>query len=188
MGIKSNQKNISRSKSDKLIDIAEMLGIVNKEDVIDIENLATEVEHFWFTDDSSGFNSKFPQFIDAPGRKTVMHVTEEDKDLLTHYYGTALSQKKEGTMNTLLAGLFHELRGYQRGHTIEDTISDLVNNFSSLSPDFTGEQEKHLETFERMLYGNPDDASSLNEEDVIEMIEHAKAWTMDPPTKFKYYN
>ena len=136
MALKSNQENFNRSNTDKLVDIAEMLGIVNSEDVIDIENIAKEVEHFWFGDKSYGFNKKFPQFIDGPDKETVMHVTEEDKDLLTHYYGTALSQKQEGTKNTFLAGLFHEFRGYRRGHTIEDTISDLFNNFSSLSPDF----------------------------------------------------
>ena len=186
MALKSNQENFNRSNTDKLVDIAEMLGIVNSEDVIDIENIAKEVEHFWFGDKSYGFNKKFPQFIDGPDKETVMHVTEEDKDLLTHYYGTALSQKQEGTKNTFLAGLFHEFRGYRRGHTIEDTISDLFNNFSSLSPDFTGEQEKYLKTFEKMLYGDANDAKSISDQEIINMIEHAKAWTMDPPTRYKY--
>ena len=93
-----------------------------------IEDLASNVEDFWFDD----FYKRFPQFEDAPNRKTLMNVSETDLDALTHFYGNVLSQEQYGTPLTLLAGLFNEARGLYRGNRWGGTKVDLINNFAAL--------------------------------------------------------
>tara|TARA_R100000808_G_scaffold9185_1_gene25378 strand:- start:36 stop:572 length:537 start_codon:yes stop_codon:yes gene_type:complete len=159
-----------------------------KEDVEGIENLADDLGNLFFgkaipnpktgvlEHNVGGFWDRFPQYNET-------NLPETDLDALEHYYGQALAQHRYGTMPALLAGLFNEVRGTYRGNRVEGTIVDLINNFSALSPDFTGEQEKYVNIVDSLI-SNPNYTPTNNQ--LQNLINHALEWTVDPPEREMY--
>jgi len=147
------------------------------------ENLAKDVEDVFGDANLSEFEKRFPQFVDAPDRKTLMNLTETDLDALIHYYGQALSQKKYGSVNTILAGLMNEIRGTYRRNKLGGTIVDLINNMSAVSPDFSGEQADNLLILEKLM---GDENYTPSNEEMTGFLQHGLDWTVDPPKREKY--
>ena len=153
----------------------------------DIEKLAQNVEGYFFNDFGKLISKRQGGIkhvladkygLDTLGVNTSPSNT--DLDALTHYYGQALSQKKYGTMPTLVAGLFHELRGLKRGYGYKSGIIDILNNLSSLSPDITGEQEKYKTILDSLMNSSN---TKVSDEDLIGLINHGLKWTANPPER-----
>ena len=143
-----------------------------------IEDLASNVEDFWFDD----FYKRFPQFEDAPNRKTLMNVSETDLDALTHFYGNVLSQEQYGTPLTLLAGLFNEARGLYRGNRWGGTKVDLINNFAALQ-DSNNKKSEYGNILSQLIQ---DETYKPSNEEMLAMINYALEQTEDPPEREMY--
>lgn len=144
--------------------------VFDKEKIDNIEKLATDVEKFFLSD----FDARFPN----------TNLTDTDKDALTHFWGQTLSQKEEGTVPTILAGLFNELRGLRRGYTAESVMADLVNNMSAVLPDFGEKQQQSYGDVLLKLIADPN--LKVSDEELQQIIDYGLKWTMDPPERQKY--
>tara|TARA_Y100001963_G_scaffold24144_1_gene32405 strand:- start:3113 stop:3595 length:483 start_codon:yes stop_codon:yes gene_type:complete len=143
---------------------------IEKDRIDNIENLASDVEKFFLTN----FDDRFPG----------IDLTDTDKDALTHFYGQTISQQEEGTVPTILAGLFNELRGLSRGYTTKSVIADLINNMSAVLPDVGQQQQEKYGNILSGLIQNPE--STIPNQELQQLIDYGLQWTVDPPEKQKY--
>ena len=120
------------------------------------------------------FDERFPE----------IQLTDTDKDALTHFYGQTLSQQQEGTVPTILAGLFNELRGLKRGYTSESVMADLINNMSAVLPDLGEQQQENYGNILTGLIQNPN--STVPNELLQKIVDYGLNYTVDPPERQKY--
>ena len=144
--------------------------VIDKDKIDNIEKLAKDVESFFL----NSFDERFPD----------IQLSNTDKDALTHFYGQTLSQQQEGTIPTVLAGLFNELRGFKRGYTPKSIVADLINNMSAVLPDLGEQQQENYGNILTGLIQNPN--STVPNELLQKIVDYGLNYTVDPPERQKY--
>ena len=163
----------------------------------DINQLAQEINAYFYNlstpgggnpESRTGFKRELPYEIDG------VPLTSSDTDALQHFFGSAITQDKYGTVSSLLGGLVHEVEGVFDRHTAKSIGADLINNLSGLwagssAPKFDTDELLRLLKKNLLSSYNQGEPLTIDEKSILDgMLQYGLDWTMDPPKDAFYPN